>query len=105
MRLLANENFPRDEVDALRENGHDIAWIREDARGSMDEQVLARAQEEKLILITLDKDFGEFAFHAKLPATLGIILFRIFQDPLNTLPKWLYRRLKDEAIGKDISLS
>ena len=44
MRLLANENFPLDAVEALRENGHDIAWIREDARGSNDEQVLMRAQ-------------------------------------------------------------
>ena len=77
MRLLANENFPRDAVDALRENGHDVAWIREDARGSRDEQVLALAKEEKRILVTFDKDFGELAFHAKLPATLGIVLFRI----------------------------
>ena len=77
MRLLANENFPQDAVDALRKNGHDVAWIREDARGSLDEQVLARAQDEKRVLVTFDKDFGELAFHAKLPATLGIILFRI----------------------------
>ena len=77
MRLLANENFPQDAVDALRKIGHDVAWIREDARGSLDEQVLARAQEEKRILVTFDKDFGELAFNAKLPASLGIILFRI----------------------------
>ena len=77
MRLLANENFPHDAVDALRKNGHDVAWVREDARGSKDEQVLARAQDENRILVTFDKDFGELAFHAKLPATLGIILFRI----------------------------
>lgn len=77
MRLLAHENFPHDAVDALRKNGHDVAWIREDARGSIDEQVLARAQEEGRILVTFDKDFGELAFHAKLPARIGIILFRI----------------------------
>lgn len=77
MRLLANENFPLDAVIALRENGHDVAWIREDARGSADEQVLARAQQEQRILITFDKDFGELAFHSKLPANNGVILFRI----------------------------
>lgn len=32
MRLLANENFPLDAVEALREAGHDVLWIREDAR-------------------------------------------------------------------------
>ena len=57
--------------------GHDVAWIREDARGSSDEQVLARAQQEERILITFDKDFGELAFRSKLPATSGVILFRI----------------------------
>ncbi|MBI5296999.1 MAG: DUF5615 family PIN-like protein [Chloroflexi bacterium] len=77
MRLLANENFPLDAVQALRTNGHDVAWIREDARGSADDKVLIRAQEEKRILITFDKDFGELAFRSKLPADCGIILFRI----------------------------
>jgi len=77
MRLLANENFPLDAVDALRRNGHDVAWVREDARGSNDERVLQRAQEEDRILVTFDKDFGELAFRSRLPATSGIILFRI----------------------------
>ena len=49
----------------------------EDARGSNDEQVLSRAQEENRILVTFDKDFGELAFRAKLPSTSGVILFRI----------------------------
>jgi len=77
MRLLANENFPLDAVLALRENEHNVAWIREDARGSSDEQVLLRAQQEERILITFDKDFGELAFRSKLPVTSGVILFRI----------------------------
>jgi predicted nuclease of predicted toxin-antitoxin system len=77
MRLLANENVPLDAVTALRENGHDVAWIREDARGSNDEQVLTRAQKEERILLTFDKDFGELAFRSKLPASSGVILFRI----------------------------
>jgi predicted nuclease of predicted toxin-antitoxin system len=77
MRLLANENFPLDAVEALRAEGHDVAWIREDAPGSSDEQVLARAQQEGRILVTFDKDFGELAFRSKLPATGGVILFRI----------------------------
>lgn len=77
MRLLANENFPLDAVEALRADGHDVLWIREDARGSSDEQILRRAQQEERILITFDKDFGELAFRSRLPATSGVILFRI----------------------------
>ncbi len=77
MRFLANENFPFDAVEALRQQGHDVAWIRTESPGISDPEVLSRAQAEERILLTFDKDFGELAFRAKLPATIGIILFRI----------------------------
>lgn len=77
MRLLANENFPLDAVEALRSAGHNVAWIREDSRGIPDDKVLLRAQEENRIVITFDKDFGELAFRSKLPSQSGVILFRI----------------------------
>ena len=77
MRILANENFPEDAVVALRKAGHDVAWIRTEAPGSSDREVLRRAQTEGRVLITFDKDFGELAFRAGLPASSGIVLFRI----------------------------
>jgi predicted nuclease of predicted toxin-antitoxin system len=77
MRILANENFPLDAVDALRASGHDVAWIRSDSPGASDREVLERAQREDRLVITFDKDFGKLAFHAGLPASSGIVLFRI----------------------------
>jgi predicted nuclease of predicted toxin-antitoxin system len=77
MQLLANENFPGDAVTALRLEGNDVAWVREDAPGSTDIQVLERAQNESRIVLTFDKDFGELAYRYGLPASCGIILFRI----------------------------
>ncbi len=77
MLLLANENLPYDAIAALRESGHDVLWIRTEAPGSSDSAILARAQAEERILITFDKDFGELAFRSGLPASCGIILFRI----------------------------
>lgn len=77
MRILANENFPGDAVAALRERGHDGAWVRSDAPGSSDADVLARAQAEDRIVVTFDKDFGDLAFRSRLPASSGVILFRI----------------------------
>jgi predicted nuclease of predicted toxin-antitoxin system len=77
MRILANENFPGDAVMALRERGHDVAWVRSDAPGSSDVKVLARAQAEDRVLVTFDKDFGELAFRSGLPASSGIVLFRV----------------------------
>ena len=77
MRILANENFPGDAVEALRQRGHDVVWVRIDAPGSDDRTVLQRAQQEERILATFDKDFGELAFRFGLPAASGIIFFRI----------------------------
>jgi hypothetical protein len=44
--LLADENVPGVVVAALRQQGHDLAWIREDPPGSPDAEVLERAQRE-----------------------------------------------------------
>ncbi|MBD1846942.1 DUF5615 family PIN-like protein [Cyanobacteria bacterium FACHB-63] len=77
MRFLANENFPGDAVEALRQADHDVVWIRTDAPGISDPEVLSRAQAEERILLTFDKDFGELAFRSQLPAASGIILFRV----------------------------
>jgi predicted nuclease of predicted toxin-antitoxin system len=76
VRILADENFPGDAVAALRGRGHDVAWVRSDAPGSSDNQVIARAQAEDRVLVTFDKDFGELAFRSRLPASSGIVLFR-----------------------------
>jgi predicted nuclease of predicted toxin-antitoxin system len=77
MRLLANENFPAEAVEALRSRGHDVAWVRSDAPDSSDRQVLDRAVAEDRLLITFDKDFGELALRAGLPASSGVVRFRI----------------------------
>ena len=76
-RLLADQNVPGAVVAALRQQGHDVAWILEDAPGSPDPDVLERAQQDGRVLVTFDKDFGELAFHRGLAASVGIVLFRI----------------------------
>jgi predicted nuclease of predicted toxin-antitoxin system len=81
LRLLADENFPGHAVHALREAGHDVAWIRQDAPGMSDVDVLGRARREGRILMTFDKDFGEMAFRTKLDQPPGVILFRIRVGP------------------------
>ena len=77
MHILADENFPGDAVRALRERGHDVAWIRTDAPGSRDVQVILRAQDESRLLVTFDKDFGELVYRHRFPAPSGVVLFRI----------------------------
>ena len=77
LRLLANENIPRAAIAALRDLGHDVVWTAEDAPSTADTAVLARAVAEERVLLTLDKDFGALAFHARLPATCGVVPLRV----------------------------
>jgi predicted nuclease of predicted toxin-antitoxin system len=79
MRLCANENLPEDCVLRLRQDGHDVLWIREAAPGISDDIVLARAATEDRLLITFDKDFGELVFRRGAKASQGVVLFRIAQ--------------------------
>lgn len=77
MRILANENLPAAAVKALREAGHDVAWVREESPGESDALILDWAQREERIILTFDKDFGELGFRLRLPSLHGIILLRI----------------------------
>src|SRR5271154_7624507 len=81
MRFLADENFPGDAVTALRAAGHDVLWIRTDAPGITDQDVLARSLKDARVLLTFDKDFGELAWRTGLPASCGIVLFRLPMPP------------------------
>jgi len=77
VRLLADENIPGDAIAARRAAGHDVVWARTDGPGSTDRDILARAQREDRIVLTFDKDFGELAWRARLPAACGVVLLRL----------------------------
>jgi predicted nuclease of predicted toxin-antitoxin system len=77
LRLLANENFPWEAVEALRKDGHDVTWVRTDCPGITDTEVLRRSHHENRIVVTFDKDFGELAFRSGLHSSPGVILFRV----------------------------
>jgi predicted nuclease of predicted toxin-antitoxin system len=77
MRFLLDENIARSVVLGLRQAGHDVLWARESMRGLADDLLLARAKTDDRVVVTFDKDFGELAFRLRLPATCGVVLFRI----------------------------
>lgn len=77
MKLLADENVAGDIVSLLRQQGHNVAWIRQDSPGAADVDVLIRSTREQRLLVTFDKDFGELVWRAGHDASAGVILFRI----------------------------
>ncbi|MBI3946375.1 MAG: DUF5615 family PIN-like protein [Armatimonadetes bacterium] len=79
MRFLANENFPLPSTRRLRAVGHDVWAVVEDAPGSTDAAILARAASEWRIIMTFDRDYGELIFRLRLPTPAGVVYFRF--DP------------------------
>lgn len=76
-------------VQALRRQGHDVFYVMEDLRGTVDSELLTRAHDERRIVITEDKDFGELVYRLRLPAR-GIILLRFAIDErLMKIPRLL----------------
>lgn len=80
MRFLADENFPRPALEALRKAGWEVVSIAEECPGVPDEDVAALCATQERILLTFDKDFGELVFHRGLPAGSGVVLFRLTPD-------------------------
>jgi predicted nuclease of predicted toxin-antitoxin system len=75
-KFLANENMPGAAIEAARQAGMDITWVRDISPGISDDAVLALSQAEGRVLLTFDKDFGEMAFEQGKTATSGVILLR-----------------------------
>jgi predicted nuclease of predicted toxin-antitoxin system len=77
MRLLADENFPKQLVDWIRSEGHDVLWARTHFAGMSDLDLLDLAESESRVLLTLDKDFRQIAVQRRIPLTLsGVVYFR-----------------------------
>lgn len=76
MRFLADEGCDGTLVRLLRERGHNVVHIAETNIGATDDAVLNQATNERQILITEDKDFGELIYRQQL-AHAGIILLRV----------------------------
>ena len=77
MKLLADENIPASVVRLLEEDGYDIRWIRIDSPGISDIEVMRNAHQEKRVILTYDKDFGELAVKVPIYPSSGIILIRL----------------------------
>jgi predicted nuclease of predicted toxin-antitoxin system len=63
----------------LRQEGHDLISIFDDARGADDDHVLELAYNDSRVLVTSDKDFGELVFREKRPH-YGIVLLRLIDQ-------------------------
>jgi len=73
MKIVADESLDFNIVQALRDVGFDVWAVIEQDPSIKDPQVLRTAFEQKALLITEDKDFGELVVRLRLPHH-GILL-------------------------------
>ena len=79
MRFVVDECTGPAVARWLREAGHDVYSVYDQARGSSDGDVLEFAVLENRILITNDTDFGEHVFRLQRPHC-GVILLRLSDE-------------------------
>jgi predicted nuclease of predicted toxin-antitoxin system len=59
VKIKADENISASGVNLLRENGHDVATVRDEGlSGSPDDRIFQVCASERRTLVTLDRDFG-----------------------------------------------
>jgi len=96
MRFLVDECTGPSVGRWLREQGHEVFSVYEEARGIDDTAIIKRAYAENWILITNDKDFGEKVYREKYRHR-GIILLRLEDDRVANKVKALRRILDNYA--------
>lgn len=67
MRFLIDRCAGRRLAEWLRQQGHDVVESRERGPDPGDRVLLAWAAAEARVLVTMDKDFGEFVYRDRAP--------------------------------------
>lgn len=75
LKILADEDVDYRIVRELRKKGFEVVSVLEDYKGVSDKEVLRIAKNKGALLITEDKDFGEWVFAHK-EKSVGIVFLR-----------------------------
>ena len=79
MRFLVDECTGPKVALWLRDQGHDVFSVYDEARGIDDGTILDKAFSENWILITNDRDFGERVFREHCPHR-GVVFLRLLDE-------------------------
>ena len=76
MRFLVDECTGPKVAQWLRDQGHEVFSVYDEARGLDDSTILSKAFSENWILMTNDRDFGEMVFRELHPHR-GVVFLRL----------------------------
>jgi predicted nuclease of predicted toxin-antitoxin system len=95
--IVADENIPEFIIKSLRGAGIEGLAIIESARGINDQQVIELALQNDYLLLTEDKDFGEwvFAHHVK---EISVIFLRYSFNEVMEITQVLINLIKTKSL-------
>ncbi|MGZ3846328.1 MAG: DUF5615 family PIN-like protein [Flavisolibacter sp.] len=104
MTFFADEGLDAPLVELLRQEKYTVIYAAEEMKGASDIEILERADKEKAILITKDKDFGELVIRHRMHSQ-GVILIRV--DRLNIAANrlWVLRLINRHTLELEYSFT
>ena len=86
-------------IKTLREAGFEVASVARSANGSKDEVVIQIALQQNYMLLTEDKDFGEWVF-AHHVEDLSVLFLRYSFHEFREIAQTLVHLLKTETLER-----
>ena len=105
--ILADENIPYSIVESLREKGVDVLSVYETYRGATDKQIIELSKNPPRIILTEDKDFGEWVF-AHGADSISVIFLRYTYPEMLTISEILVNLIvqkEPELLGMFVTIT
>ncbi|MCP5500967.1 MAG: DUF5615 family PIN-like protein [Leptospiraceae bacterium] len=93
VKIIADENIDNIIIQSLRDDKYEIISIKESYRGIKDIEIIVLANQNECLILTEDKDFGEWVFAHKTES-VGILFLRYDESELNEIINSLKLLLK-----------
>lgn len=96
--ILADENIDHGLIKAIRDAGFEVYSVYESSRGLSDEAIIDFSRNPPRIILTEDKDFGEWVFAHNISG-ISVIFLRYAFPETEAISEILIRLLKDRSEG------
>ena len=100
--ILADENIDHQIIEAIREIGIEVFSVFEQNRGLLDKSIIEFSRNPQRIILTEDKDFGEWVFAHNIKNISVIFLRYEFKETAKMIEvlKGLFSQKQEELFGK-----
>lgn len=96
--ILADENIDHNLIKAIRNAGFEVHSIYESNRGMSDEAIIGFSRNPPRIILTEDKDFGEWVFAHHI-SDISVIFLRYAFSETEIISEILIRLLNERSEG------